>query len=160
MMTLQYRRSALVVAVISVATGGCSWIFVKGPPKGHEKLAYFSCTESNTLPWLDAVWAGLNVAGSFAALANPNEAARDLAVSTGIMWFTISGYSAWDGFEETKECRQAKHLWAERQARGNTRSQFDLGTTAPQLPWLSRGDPVLLARPTSAAARDSLPERR
>ena len=60
-------RLGLPLALI-LATTGCSFVFVNGPPRGHEEMAEFTCTESRAVPILDAVGAGLLVAFGVASL--------------------------------------------------------------------------------------------
>ncbi len=50
-----------LIAWLTFSAGGCSFVFVSGPPLGHEELEYFTCTESNSVPVLDVLWAGLDV---------------------------------------------------------------------------------------------------
>lgn len=119
---LLVRLPAMGLAVFwAASTGGCGFILVHGPPEGHERMEYFSCTESDAGPILDLAAAGLNVLGAVLCAADP-EAYEDsyydsgacIALSLG--WAVASGASAAVGFNKTKKCRAAKQQLAERQA--------------------------------------------
>jgi hypothetical protein len=103
-----FRRLA-PVALIATASSGCSYLFVKGPPTGHENLPYFTCTESNLVPALDAIWAGLNGLGAARAASaeDGTYVNQDEAMLVGTMWLVVSGLSSHSGFRKTKSCRTA-----------------------------------------------------
>ena len=102
-----------VIAWLTFSAGGCSFVFVSGPPLGHEELEYFTCTESNSVPVLDVLWAGLN-ASSLAAGASSSPSGAVVGVSLG--WVALSGFSAWTGFKRVNECRAARIELARRTA--------------------------------------------
>lgn len=47
-------------------SSGCGYLFTHAPPPDYRELQDFSCTESNGGPIIDAIWAGLNLAGAHA----------------------------------------------------------------------------------------------
>jgi hypothetical protein len=65
------RHSVIWFTVVSLLLvslpSGCSFLFVKGPPAHHAQLQSFDCSESNALPVLDVIWAGLNGIGAASA---------------------------------------------------------------------------------------------
>lgn len=105
----------LVLCVLSVSA--CGFIFTHAPPAGHENLQYFTCTESNTGPILDIVWAGLNVIGALTVAGDPSSYDNpDQTVAVGLAWGVVSSSAAAVGFNKTKKCRAAKQQLAARQA--------------------------------------------
>lgn len=129
---------AVLLAAVVLGTSGCGYIFVNGPPENHEQMNYFSCTESDAGPVLDAVWAGLNAAGAVAIAVDPDEYEYnyDVSSTTGILvgtaWTIFSGSAAMTGFHKTQNCREAKRALADRQMQGPARD------TTPNLDWESR----------------------
>jgi hypothetical protein len=97
------------VAGAAIAMSGCSYLFVKGPPTGHDVLPYFTCTESNVVPTLDAIWAGLNGFGAARAASaeDGTYVNQDEAILIGTMWLVVSGLSSHSGFRKTRSCRTA-----------------------------------------------------
>src|SRR5262245_5765815 len=43
----------VVLALLTLTTSGCSFLFVDGPPAAHKKLPYFDCTSNVTWPTID-----------------------------------------------------------------------------------------------------------
>jgi hypothetical protein len=111
------KRTIILLALAPFLFGACSLLFTHGPPVGHEKMVYFSCSESNTGPVLDIVWGALNVAGALVIAGHRDEYDHpDQSVATGVVWGIISGISAGVGFDRVKKCQAAKRQLAERQA--------------------------------------------
>jgi len=122
------KRAIVLLALAPCVFGACSMLFTHGPPQGHEKMVYFTCSESSTGPILDIVWGGLNVAGALVIAGHRDEYDNpDRGVATGVIWGIISGISAGVGFDRVKKCRAAKRQLAERQARAPARA--DEGVT-------------------------------
>lgn len=110
-------------------------------------MVAFSCTESNTGPVLDLVWAGLNVLGAAAASSDPNYYSDpDLAIGVGLGWGVVSSFSAASGFRKSKDCRRALQQLAARSGR-----QVPPGTPALAPPGL-----VVVQSVTLAPATDTL----
>lgn len=110
--------SAVICAAgLSLPAFGCGFVFSHAPPPGHERMEYFTCTESDAGPILDIVWAGLNVAGAVAAAADP-DAYEDPGqiVAVGVGWGVLSTAAAVTGFRKSQRCRLARQQLAERQA--------------------------------------------
>jgi hypothetical protein len=115
-----FTRVALL-ALLPLATGGCGFILVHGPPQGHEQMVYISCTESDAGPIVDGIWAGLNLFGAIYAASLSEEdfftpAERNAYVASGIVWTGFSSAAAVVGLNKTKKCRAAKEQLARRQA--------------------------------------------
>ena len=79
-------------------------------------MDYFACTEGNTVPVLDAVWAGLNGLGAALALTGDENdyENRDQIVVVGAAWFVVSGLAAREGRSRVRACREAKATQAAR----------------------------------------------
>jgi len=107
-------RLALPVLLI-LATTGCSFAFAKGPPRGHEEMAEFTCTQDKAIPIVDAIGAGLfAVAGVLFFVGAGQEddgyfTSEDLsrwgAVSLGVS--VPLGLSSFVGNRRVNECRAA-----------------------------------------------------
>src|SRR5258705_12721776 len=113
------RRACIAgcLAICALSVSACGFVFTHGPPAGHENLQYFSCTESNTGPILDIVWAGLNVIGALTVAGDPSSYDNpDERVAVGVAWGVVSSSAAAVGFNKTKKCRAAKQQLAARQA--------------------------------------------
>ena len=111
------KRSIVLLALAPFVFGACSMLFTHGPPEGHEKMVYFTCSESNTGPVLDIVWGALNITGALVIAGHRDEYDNpDQGVATGVVWGIISGISAGIGFDRVKKCQAAKRQLAERQA--------------------------------------------
>ena len=109
-------RGAAVLA-LTVPVCGCGLILVQPPPSAHAEMDYFSCTESNTGPVLDVVWAGLNFVGALAAASEPNAYADAQQIQIiGFSWTLVSSVSAGVGFSKTRRCREARTAMAARLA--------------------------------------------
>lgn len=122
----------LLIAVL-LSTSGCSFLFVKGPPDVPEddygSLSYFTCTEENTWPILDAIWAGLNGLGAIAAMGSTEEELGQDPQQTmvvGFAWLGVSGVASYTGFQKTADCRRAKAIWMEDGRRGGGSAVLDL----------------------------------
>jgi len=123
------RHRVTLPALLVFATTGCSFAFVKGPPQGHEQMAEFTCTEDRTIPYVDAIGAGLFVvAGALLLVAAEEEEEPETgfaSVGPGSedfsRWGAVSlgvsvpvGVSAFVGNRRVNECRVAKRALQER----------------------------------------------
>ncbi len=115
-------RAALCLAALALSANACSWMFVHAPPIGHERMDYFTCTEENGWPLADAAMAGLSVAGALMIATNNayDDAylpySRDAYLAVGLAEGVAFAISAGSGFHKVKACREARRLWAARQA--------------------------------------------
>lgn len=82
------RRAGAVALVgcIGFTTASCSFAFVSGPPKGHERMTYFRCTDSYRLPGGDVIMGLMTIVGP------------------GVAYLA----SAWVGFDRVQKCNEAK----------------------------------------------------
>ncbi len=122
-MTLERRVIRLTTAagllLLPISICACGFIFSHGPPDGHERMDYFSCTESNAGPIIDAIWGGLNVLGALVIAGDPAAYDNpDARIASGLVWGVVSGSAAAVGFNKSKKCRVAKQQLAQRQAQG------------------------------------------
>lgn len=107
----------LLCTPLLTAASGCGFLFVHGPPTGHEQLEYIPCTESDAGPVLDIVWGSLNVLGAIIIAGSPEEYDNpDVAVASGLAWGAISAVSAPTGFKKVSACKNARQALAQRQA--------------------------------------------
>ena len=104
-----------LLAVVALGSGGCSWIFVDGPPEDHAELDFFTCTTSRTAPRLDLVWGGLNLLGVIVATAETSEEfeadsdglSREGFIVSSAIWTVVAGLSARSGFQRVDACEEA-----------------------------------------------------
>jgi hypothetical protein len=92
--------------------GGCSFLFVHGPPKNHEQLQYFDCSTSNVAPVLDTIFgasAVLTVAGAAADSAEfSNLGSQKTAIAVYAGEAALFAASAVYGYAKTSDCRAAQ----------------------------------------------------
>lgn len=101
------RLRPVAIGCLGLVWGGCSYLFVTGPPPRHARSGSFDCTTSNAAPVFDAIWGTLNTAGniSLASKGGPNMGFYAAgAVGSAILW----GSSAIVGFSKTSRCREAR----------------------------------------------------
>ena len=126
-----------VVVWLSLSAGGCGFLLVSGPPAGHESLEYFNCTESKTLPMLDVMWGGLNLAGLGLIVSDENgsdengsdetesdetESGEDqfddddanALIGVAVASVALSAWAAYRGMKKVDACREAKLHLAQR----------------------------------------------
>jgi hypothetical protein len=114
------KRGSVLLVTLCVASGlaggGCSFIFVDGPPTQHKKMPYFDCTSSNVLPVIDTVLAGvygIGAAGEIASSAQSNtSSSTEPLIALGVA--TVFAASAVTGYSKTSSCREAKSDLLER----------------------------------------------
>lgn len=108
------RHGAVAAAILSVACGGCSFLFVNGPPPDHKTSSFFGCTSSNTIPIVDLAFA----AGSVLEAVEGGTATQtqDYGTTTGSrtgeaitfgVTAAVLAASAAYGFNKTSQCRDA-----------------------------------------------------
>jgi hypothetical protein len=160
MRTTLALRTGMIALLTSGATG-CSFLFVNGPPAGHESMPFFTCTQSNALPILDGIWAGLNGLGAVTALTAEEGTYENQsqAVGVGIGWFVLSSLSARSGFKDTRECRAATASLMQRLAPRTTEAS-PAPSTAPSVGPSPLGlEPLAAPAAPAALRRDQRPVR-
>ncbi|HEY0189522.1 MAG TPA: hypothetical protein VGC42_00275 [Kofleriaceae bacterium] len=107
----------VMVTALSVQSG-CSFLFVSGPPADHANMASFDCSESNAVPVLDLLWAGLNGVGAAVSAGDDTNPDQGRNVAIGLSWLALSGAAAIYGFTQVSHCKAARHDREERYANG------------------------------------------
>jgi len=104
------KRPGLAIAMIVTLSlqSGCSFLFVKGPPANHAKLASVDCSDSNAWPVLDTIWAGLNGLGAVTAAGDATTPNQGQVIGVGLAWLAVSGISAIYGFSQVSACSDAR----------------------------------------------------
>jgi hypothetical protein len=104
--------ASLGLCVCALAGGGCSYLFVDGPPKQHRQLPYFTCTTSKAWPVVDTVLGSLYGVEAIALLSvssskqgSESGLAGAGAVAGGLAALFIA--SAVSGYHDASECREA-----------------------------------------------------
>jgi hypothetical protein len=104
-----------MIAAVSLHPG-CSFLFVSGPPADHARMASFECSESNAVPVLDTIWAGLNGLGAISVAGDNTNPNQGQIAAVGISWLVLSGISAIYGYSRVSQCKTARHQRDERYA--------------------------------------------
>jgi len=146
---------ALVISIAVLSNQGCSFMFVKGPPKEPmAQKSYFQCSEGNGWPIFDTVWAALNGIGALSAAGSSEEENPDRGqiIAVGAAWLVLSGASAIYGFGRTSACRKAKQKQMNTQLSGGTDSEW---FPAPVQP-VSSGESSVQRAPSPQATDTSL----
>ncbi|HEX4423252.1 MAG TPA: hypothetical protein VH165_35320 [Kofleriaceae bacterium] len=104
-----------MIAAVSLHPG-CSFLFVSGPPADHARRASFDCSESNAVPVLDTIWAGLNALGAISATGDGTNPNQGEIVAVGVGWLVVSGISAIYGYSQVSQCKKAKQEREDRYA--------------------------------------------
>jgi hypothetical protein len=116
---------AICVFLLPTFAGACGFVFTHGPPAGHERMNYISCTEGNLGPILDVAWASLAAVTILKTAANPDDVSpaifaptpgRDLVIGIMAVEAGIYTLAAVTGFGKTKRCKAARQQLATREA--------------------------------------------
>jgi hypothetical protein len=146
-MNPQRRVSKLLAMLLAIscplASSGCSLIFAHGPPKNHEAMEYFDCTQSNTAPILDVIVGSLNLLTAVGTLIDSSNVENPrVVIVSGLAWTPILAFSAINGFHKTNGCRAAKLILVERQAQ-NRALDAQVGVGTVQAVVISPGEGTL-----------------
>jgi hypothetical protein len=95
------------VFLLSLSLGGCSLVFVNGPPRGHQDVESFECTENWAVPVLDAAAGGAWLVYAVQAHGYRN-ASEESVRAWRLGYATIAGVSAAIGFNRVSKCRAAR----------------------------------------------------
>lgn len=108
--------SVFTVLLLTTATSGCGFLFVKGPPAAVPNTANFQCTDSKTLPYLDVAMAGLQVLNILYVNSMDDYDFRDMfpdmeksqvmgaQAGMGVLW----AFSAKSGMGKVNDCIAAR----------------------------------------------------
>lgn len=103
-----FLRCIAVVGACALGSGGCSYLFVDGPPQQHKQLPYFTCSRSKAWPVVDSVIGGvygIAAVSAFAAGESNQAAIGSGVVAGGVAALFVA--SAISGFRDASECREA-----------------------------------------------------
>lgn len=124
---LRYRVIASLCA-LALVSGGCSFAFVSGPPRHHEKLPIFDCTSSNLVPILDTIFTTLQAIRVGYALSRSDEdyemtdqpLSRNADLTLGLIFGALGAAGMYYGYTNTSRCRVAKDELLQRMMREPT----------------------------------------
>ena len=103
------------VASLALTVAGCSYFMVDGPPKNHQSLESFECTEHSQAPTIDALIAAVGaVAFVNAMYGDSEEGPRAYAGYAGAVVLPVAGVSSILGFRRVSKCKRAKRELRER----------------------------------------------
>jgi hypothetical protein len=113
-------RLALVLGVL-LLSHGCSFLFVNGPPDGHEQMRYFDCVSNGAGPAGDASWAifdGLLAAAAASVDGDVNDEGEEVNTGAGVALFGVAAAvhagSMIYGLVQINDCSDAKQHLQER----------------------------------------------
>ncbi len=122
---IMWCRKVVGAALVSVVLvlGGCSLLFVQGPPGNHASLPTVDCSYRNTAPVVDTVLAGLAVLDLAIAAGSTEQQWEDLnlgqkqstVLTLALVRLALYGGSAIYGYSKTSSCRQAREAAQRRQ---------------------------------------------
>ena len=151
----------LALCALVITGGGCSFVFVDGPPKNHAQLPYFECSSSKAWPVVDAVMAAsLGLAASAAFVdggSSSNDTGQGLVAAAEAAAFAIS---ALHGYQKVADCREAKEEliaslgFPARYAAAPTASTF---RAPPPDPWVNPPPGLFAPRLTTPPPRTPPP---
>jgi len=129
----------VLLGLAGLASGGCSLLFVDGPPANHQSLPYFDCSSSRLAPVTDLVLAGLEGIGTFAAYSDGNGLRSDSDVIVPALVAALFAASGVVGLQRVSRCDEAKSLLMMRSLESTRRS--------PPPPFRPAADPWLAPAP-------------
>ena len=109
----------LVLPLALAGLGGCSLVFIDGPPSAHAAMQQFSCDESKVWPAIDGGLAALSVVGIILAETqvdttrflfggyDTNTTYRSEQVVSNAVGLALFGTSAFIGNRRVNRCRNA-----------------------------------------------------
>jgi len=89
----QRTVAALLVGCLVLTSTSCALLFTKGPPRGHEQMTFFNCTEKSDAAVTDVIMAVL----------------WSVAVVPAVAY----GWSAYTGIKRVRACKTAKRNLAQ-----------------------------------------------
>ena len=117
--------------VAATTSSGCSFLFVDAPPSNAKRLPAFTCTNSNALPVVDGVIAGLATLSVVGALTDGSHQTYDAATQTWSKsspdsstaavagaWAALFAASAFVGHSRVSECKEATVDLMQRMSQG------------------------------------------
>ena len=144
-MSIRALLRITLLCVFFLMPTACGWIFANGPPPNHERLNFFTCSQSRAAPAIDAIWTVLMAAIVVSTLASSEAQVRsDFNTSKGAVvavygtWGAATGLSAASGFKKVNQCRDATALLMERLSRA-----ADTPSATPRLEALAWRPPQL-----------------
>ena len=101
---------------LTVILSGCSFLAVNGPPRNHETMTSFECTESRATPIMDGLFGGLYLVSALTLRGEePVWASGEAWVQiAGLAPAGLHGVSAVVGFVRVNDCRAAREALARR----------------------------------------------
>ena len=100
-------RFGLALCALVLTGGGCSYVFVDGPPANHARMPYFECSSSKVWPVVDGVFAASLAAGTVGAFADQGsstDTTEAVVIAAEAAAFAISAIS---GHHKVEACREA-----------------------------------------------------
>ena len=149
----------LALCALVVSAGGCSYVFVDGPPKNHAQLPYFECSSSKAWPVLDVVLAASLGVGASAAFVDRGSSSGDSSEAViAAAEAALFAISALTGYQRVGECREAKDQLIARLGSAPRYAASSFQAPPPD-PWVTPPPglfaPRVTAPPPAPAAEDA-----
>ena len=110
-----------LLCVFFLMPTACGYLFVNGPPPNHERLNFFTCTQSRVMPGIDALWTAGSALVIVGVLSGwETNVQREQGVGKGAVvaiygsWGAATALTAASGFKKVNQCRTATALLMER----------------------------------------------
>lgn len=148
----------LALCAVVLTAGGCSYVFVDGPPKNHAQMPYFQCSSSKAWPVLDTVFAASLAIGTVGALADggsSQDTAGAVIVAAEAAAFALS---ALGGFQKVEACQEA---FGELIARAGSAPRYAAAPSfrePPPDPWVNPPPGLFAPRMTAPPPQPTAPE--
>ena len=97
----------LALCALVLTAGGCSYVFVDGPPKNHAQMPYFQCSSSKAWPVLDSVLAASLAIGTGGAIADGGSSQDTTGAVIVAAEAAAFALSALGGFQKVEACQEA-----------------------------------------------------
>jgi hypothetical protein len=101
---------ALCAIFLTAGSGGCSFLFVDGPPEKHRQLPYFTCSTSKAWPVVDTIFAAAYAIETAAVLGTGTGSGSSGSATVALVPAAAAALmtaSAVYGYGKTSSCREA-----------------------------------------------------
>jgi len=150
----------LALCGLVLTGGGCSYVFVDGPPKNHAQLPYFECSSSKAWPVLDVVLAASLGVGASATFVDHGSSSGDTSEAViAAAEAALFAVSALTGYQRVGECREAKDQLIARLGSAPRYAAARSFQAPPPDPWVTPPPGLFAPRVTAPPPPDAAPEQ-
>ncbi len=108
------KTPLVALLALAMTVGGCSLVFVEGPPPLRERRRQLDCTTSSALPFVDLTLSVASLLAVLGVAATPHgafggtSASRIGIASGGLILGGLTATSAGVGFSRISACNEAQ----------------------------------------------------